>query len=163
MPSRRKRGASALWARLAVLSLLVPAAAGWLPAQAAAAARGPSQHAASSRDPFKTLIAPPGTQGRAQLPNRPPGQAGLVIHELQVQGVAIGGPTGPVALVLGTDKETYFLRPGDRIFDGIVVRIVPGGIVFQRTQAINKGETVGAEELRSIVDESSGMAARGTN
>lgn len=143
----RIKTARASWARLAGLALAGLLAAGALGAQAPAAQQKPTPH--SRRDPFKTLIIPPGS-GKGQPLNLPAGKAGLLIDRLQVQGIAIGGPTGPVALVAEGD-ETYFLRPGDRIYDGVVERLEPSGIEFQRTRALAKGQTVGAEVTRGIV------------
>jgi hypothetical protein len=103
------------------------------------AARGqaPAQPRSSApyleRDPFKALIQPePQGKGKAAAPPRAPGLAGIGVDELTVQGVATGGPTGPVALISSPDNRTYFLRPGDRVMDGQVIRIDPNGIWFQR-------------------------------
>lgn len=145
----RIKTARASWARIAGLALAALLAAGALGAQAPAAPHKLTPR--SRRDPFKTLIAPPGS-GKGQPLDLPAGKAGLLIDRLQVQGIAVGGPTGPVALVEQGD-ETYFLRPGDRIYDGLVERLEPSGIEFQRTRALAKGQTVGAEVTRGIASE----------
>lgn len=102
------------------------------------------------RDPFHSLIPPAGSgKGRAAT-DRPPGRAGLEIAKLSIQGVALGGPTGNVALVASASGETYFLRPGEDIFDGMVLRLTPNGIWFRRTKAVATGQAVGAQTFRGI-------------
>jgi hypothetical protein len=54
------------------------------------------------------------------------------VDEIAVIGVALGGPTGNVALVSGHDEHTYFLRSGDHIHDGVVLKIEPNGVLFQK-------------------------------
>lgn len=144
--------------RVPISALLPPPRLGRFPLALAAAvlaclcllpAQTPAAHPRhSGRDPFKSLIPPPG-EGKAGPLNLPGGKAGLLIDKLVVQGVAVGGPTGPVALV-AEGAETFFLRPGDHIYDGVVVRIEPQGIVFQRTKAMDKTQQVGGEVTRAI-------------
>lgn len=155
---------------LPALALSAPAAAK-PPAQAAAApatvpalaqTAKPDEPAApeTGRDPFKTLILPPSVGvGKAAAPDRPPGKAGLGIDDLTVQGVAVGGPTGPVALVAGRGGQTYFLRPGDEIFDGEVTAIRPDGVVFRRTRAVYKGQSAGEEAFRAVAGGGEAAAA----
>lgn len=60
---------------------------------------------------------------------RPPGKAGLSIDEIVVQG-AVTGPHGAVAVVSSPDGHVYFLRTGDRLFDGTVEKIELNQVVF---------------------------------
>ncbi len=101
------------------------------------------------RDPFHSLI--PAAVGKGQRrSNRPPGRAGLEIDRMTIQAVAIGGPTGPVALVADSSGATYFLRPGEQIFDGVVLRLTPNGMWFRRTRSVAIGQSVGAKVFRGI-------------
>ncbi|MGH9525161.1 MAG: hypothetical protein ACRD2F_00685 [Terriglobales bacterium] len=102
------------------------------------------------RDPFHSLI-PKASSGKPGAPtNRPPGRAGLEIGQLTVQGLALGGPTGSVALVAGRSGGTYFLRPGEHIFDGVVLRLTPNGIWFRRTKVVSNGQVAGQQTFRAI-------------
>ena len=90
-------------------------------------------HAAAAphweRDPFASLEPKRGS-GKPAI--RLPGKAGLTVAILQVQGVAVHGPDGNVALVADPEGRTYFLHPGDQIHDATVVSIDAGGIWFNR-------------------------------
>lgn len=133
----RGRVALALPLAIALLLALLVTAPAW-------AANG------GQRDPFHSLIPKAGSGKGAPDLDRPAGRAGLEIAELTVQGVAIGGPTGNVALVEGRSGTTYFLRPGEQIFDGVVLRLTPNGIWFRRTKTVAKGQLAGQEAFRAI-------------
>jgi len=84
------------------------------------------------RDPFKSLLK---TQNSKELPTseRPEGVPGLLIDELQIQGIFMLD-SGPVAQVISSASETsYLLRPLDQLWDGDVVRINLDEIVFKQT------------------------------
>jgi hypothetical protein len=85
------------------------------------------------RDPFKSLLK---TQSDRKVPRpeeRPEGVPGLLIDELQIQGIFILD-SGPVAQVISSASETSFLiRPGDQLWDGDVLRINLDEIVFKQT------------------------------
>lgn len=83
------------------------------------------------RDPFQPIV-PPRAAGPQKLP---PGRAGLEVDHLRVVAVALGGPRGPVGMVAGAAGHTYFLKPGDRIFDARVLRLNTDGIWFERIRA----------------------------
>lgn len=82
------------------------------------------------RDPFRPIV-PPKPAGPPVLPN---GRGGLEVDHLRVVAVAMGGPKGPVAMVANAAGHTYFLRPGDQIFDAEVIRMENDGIWFERTK-----------------------------
>lgn len=83
--------------------------------------------AASRRDPFAPLISDHSKPGTKII--RPPGKAGLTIDEIRIQGT-VRGPRGAVAVVSDPKGHVYFLRPGDRLFDGTVERIGMHGVAF---------------------------------
>ncbi len=79
----------------------------------------------AGRDPFAPIQPPKSTL--------PSGRAGLLLSDLHIIGVAVGGPLGPVALVSDSAagigaSQIYFLRPGDRIYDALILRISPQGV-----------------------------------
>lgn len=80
------------------------------------------------RDPFVSLI------GRGtELPgtNRPAGLAGMLINEVTLKGI-MKQSGGFVAMVQGTDKKTYIVRPGMRLLDGTVKSISQDTVVFSQ-------------------------------
>ena len=85
------------------------------------------------RDPFKSLLK---TQIDRKVPRpeeRPEGVAGLLIDELQIQGIFVLD-SGPVAQVISSASETsYLVRQGDQLWDGDVIRISLDEIVFKQT------------------------------
>lgn len=82
-----------------------------------------------SRDPFAPLISDTPSKGKRAEPIRPPGEAGLVIGEIHVQGT-VQGPHGAAAVVSDPAGRVYFLRAGDKVFNGTVERIDLNGVEF---------------------------------
>ncbi len=87
------------------------------------------QHLRLSRDPFRPLVSHPHAgPGAAPVVRRPPGKAGLRWQSLQIQGIALGGRNAAVALAATGQGMSYLLRPGDRLFNALIVRISLRGI-----------------------------------
>ncbi|MCZ6491834.1 MAG: hypothetical protein O7A06_15065, partial [Acidobacteria bacterium] len=79
------------------------------------------------RDPFRTLVV---QRADDDLPDRlPPGKAGLVIGQLQVQGIASSIDGTWIALVENNTGIAYFLREGDQLYNGTVSAINPDRVV----------------------------------
>jgi hypothetical protein len=66
----------------------------------------------------------------APSPEPPPeGLAGLSDEQITMRGVVtVNGRH--VSLVQGPDRKHYVIRPGDRLRNGIVQSVVPGGLVM---------------------------------
>lgn len=79
------------------------------------------------RDPFKSLLT--GTEKVDRGP-RPEGIPGLMIDEIDLLGIW-RTPKGFVAQVRASNKS-YLLREGDQLFDGDVVSVHKGEIVFKQ-------------------------------
>ena len=84
------------------------------------------------RDPFRPLVRRPrqGPGGAAVV--RPTGKAGVRWQTLQIQGIALGGQEAAVALATAPGGISYLLRPGDRLFNALVVRITLRGIWLEK-------------------------------
>lgn len=82
------------------------------------------------RDPFKSLLAgPERTEIRGP---RPEGIPGLLIDEIDLKGIWRTGK-GYVAQVVATNqKKTFLLKEGDQLYDGDVVSISRGEVVFKQ-------------------------------
>jgi hypothetical protein len=86
---------------------------------------------AARRDPFSALIGNKDRPGGVPE-HLPAGKAGLVVATLRVDGI-INGPNGMIAIVSNTQDRVYFLRDGDRLYDGEVKKISMEGISFHQT------------------------------
>jgi Tfp pilus assembly protein PilP len=84
---------------------------------------------ASRRDPFDPLVNKP-SQVNATPQNLPPGKAGLVVGTLRVDGI-VGGAHGMIAIVSNPQQRVYFLREGDKLYDGSVQHITIEAVSFQ--------------------------------
>jgi len=93
------------------------------PGSAPAAAESELKQA--RRDPFESLI------GRQTKTNAilPPGKLGLQVSTLRLDGI-VRAPNGMIAVVSNPQARTYFLREGDRLYDGSVEKISMDGVSF---------------------------------
>ncbi len=71
------------------------------------------------RDPFVSLV---GQGTGASTGVRPAGLAGLAVAEVTLRGT-LAGRDGFVAMVRGVDQQTYIVRAGDTLLDGVVQSI----------------------------------------
>jgi hypothetical protein len=116
-------------------------------AQAAAKATAPST--AARRDPFDALLGRPSAQGAPSPDRLPPGKAGLMVGTLRLDGL-VRGPNGMIAVVSNPQQRVYFLRPGDHIFDGQVLRITMELVSFQQTGRDAFGNSLDHEVTRRL-------------
>jgi len=79
------------------------------------------------RDPFVSL-SDRGSDLRAGGP-RPSGLAGLGAGEVTLRGT-LRSRDGFVAMLQGVDQKTYVVRPGDKLFDGMVSSISQNDVVI---------------------------------
>src|SRR5882762_10046107 len=123
------------------------AAAAPAPAKAPAAAKSPAKEAEKKpakppvekpaevkvsgvrRDPFDPLMNKP-SQGTETPQALPPGKAGLVVGTLRIDGI-VGGVHGMIAIVSNPQQRVYFLREGDKLYDGSVQHITIEAVSFQ--------------------------------
>ena len=61
--------------------------------------------------------------------NLPPGKAGLVVGSLKIDGI-VHGAGGMIAIVSNPQQRVYFLREGDKLYDGSVEHITLEAISF---------------------------------
>lgn len=89
------------------------------------------------RDPFVPLVNEHKTGG----PPLPPGKAGLVVATVHVDGT-VSAPNGMLAVVSNPDQRVYFLREGDRLYDGDVEKIGLDGVTFKENSKDAFGKPV---------------------
>jgi len=94
------------------------------PGSARAAAESEVKQA--RRDPFESLL---GRQLNKAPANLPPGKLGLQVSTLRLDGI-VRAPNGMIAVVSNPQARTYFLREGDRLYDGSVEKISMDGVSF---------------------------------
>ena len=92
---------------------------------------------AGKRDPFSPLVNDKKPSG----PPLPPGKAGLVIATVHVDGT-VKAASGMLAVVTNPDQRTYFLREGDRLYDGDVEKIGLDGVTFKENSKDAFGKPV---------------------
>jgi hypothetical protein len=80
------------------------------------------------RDPFESLVGRQQAQD-ALAKNLPPGKAGLQVGTLRLDGI-VRSPNGMIAVVANPQQRTYFLREGDKLYDGTVEKISMEGVTF---------------------------------
>jgi hypothetical protein len=95
----------------------------------------------AKRDPFISVIRSGGLSG----PGCAVGKKCLVADQVTLRGV-VKSADGFIAVVENQQRRVYFLREGDPIFNGQVVKIMSDSILF-REKTIDK---VGKEHTREI-------------
>ncbi|MBN2382008.1 hypothetical protein JXQ70_03910 [bacterium] len=80
------------------------------------------------RDPFQSLLF------GMNLENviRPAGIEGMNIAEIILVGILNWGEKGRIALFLGSDDKTYQRKVGDSVFDGKIIAIDKGTVLFEQ-------------------------------
>jgi hypothetical protein len=107
-------------AKPAVKAVERPATPGSAPAAAE------SEVKQARRDPFESLL---GRQLNKAPANLPPGKLGLQVSTLRLDGI-VRAPNGMIAVVSNPQARTYFLREGDRLYDGSVEKISMDAVSF---------------------------------
>lgn len=85
------------------------------------------------RDPFKHLVAGPRSRaaGGTDTPViTVPGKGGLVVATTRLDGL-VKAPSGMIAVVSSPQNRVYFLREGDRLYDGRVEKITMDGMTLR--------------------------------
>ena len=93
---------------------------------------------AAKRDPFVPLV---NDKKNGSGPPLPPGKAGLVIATVRVDGT-VKAASGMLAVVTNPDQRTYFIREGDRLYDGDVEKIGLDGVTFKENSKDAFGKPV---------------------
>jgi hypothetical protein len=88
------------------------------------------------RDPFAPLI-----NDKKDAVHLPPGKAGLVIATVRVDGAVRSGNT-MIAMVSNPEQSVYFIREGDRLYDGDVEKIGLDGVTFKENSKDAFGKPV---------------------
>ena len=85
--------------------------------------------AVAHRDPFEGLLYK-ARAGTGTPENLPPGKPGLVVGTLRIDGI-VNASGGMIAIVSNPQQRVYFLREGDKLYDGSVEHITLEAISFR--------------------------------
>ena len=80
------------------------------------------------RDPFVSLLKPVSESGPGK---RRPGMEGFLIQEVALKGI-VKDAKGFTAMLLGTDGKSYFVKVGQRLFDGVITAIDASTVTFRQ-------------------------------
>jgi hypothetical protein len=101
------------------------------------------------RDPFNPLVSSAKDSGSAGPDHLPPGKAGLMVGTMRLDGL-VRGPNGMIAVVSNPQERVYFLREGDRIFDGQVTKITLEAVSFLQSGRDSFGNGLEHEVTRRL-------------
>jgi type IV pilus assembly protein PilP len=92
--------------------------------------RGFTYDPAGRRDPFRSLVDAMNSIGKGP---RPRGIAGMLISEVDLVGIVQKGKSH-IAFFNGSDNKGYFMKVGDTLYDGKIIRIDrnTGTVVFRQ-------------------------------
>jgi hypothetical protein len=105
-------------------------------APAAPGEDGTKTEMVGKRDPFAPLI-----NDKKDAVHLPPGKAGLVIATVRVDGAVRSGST-MIAVVSNPEQSVYFIREGDKLYDGDVEKIGLDGVTFKENSKDAFGKPV---------------------
>ena len=91
----------------------------------------------AKRDPFQPLVS----DTKPLHGPLPPGKAGLIIATVHVDGT-VRSPSGMLAVVSNEERRVYFIREGDKLYDGDVEKIGLDGVTFKENSKDAFGKPV---------------------
>jgi hypothetical protein len=101
-------------------------------------------------DPFAIPIKPIPTAASPQ--DLPPGQAGLMASQAELQGI-VKMQGGNRAVVHGPHDRTYFLKVNDKIYNARVTKITDDAIYFEETTVDPMGKVSKREIAKTMPSE----------
>jgi Tfp pilus assembly protein PilP len=108
---------------------------------------GYNYNAQGRRDPFVSLLRPVSADQGAKT--RRPGLEGLLIQEVALKGI-VKDQKGYIAMLLGTDGKSYFVRTGQRLFDGVITGIDAATVTF-RQEVTDPLSTVKSRDVKKTL------------
>ncbi|MBI1955596.1 MAG: hypothetical protein HYS38_04315 [Acidobacteria bacterium] len=108
----------------------------------------PASRGAGRRDPFRAIVVKKATEETPVCTS--PGIRGLLIGQLQVQGVVRGINNEWIAMVDNNTNRAYFLRAKDEVCNGVVTRITEDSVVFEERVTITSGRTQTREVIKRL-------------
>jgi hypothetical protein len=110
--------------------------------------------AINRRDPFDSLLtASKPSTGPPE--NLPPGKAGLMVSTLQIDGI-VRGKGGMIVIVSNPQKRVYFLREGDKLYDGSVEHVTLDEVAFHEVAKDAFGKPIERQVTKRLYPTSPG-------
>jgi len=106
--------------------------------EAMLAGRGFTYDSAGRRDPFRSLVD---ALNAIQKGPRPRGIAGMLISEVDLVGIVQKGRDA-LAFFNGSDNKGYFLKVGDTLYDGKIIKIDRGTGMVMFRQDVNDPRSI---------------------
>ena len=101
------------------------------------------------RDPFRAIVVETAADDDVPV-TYPPGKPGLVIGQLQVQGIAHSIDGTWIAVVDNNTGRAYFLRENDKLYNGVVSKINPDSVVFIEETTDSSGQQTSREVVKEL-------------
>ena len=95
------------------------------------------------RDPFASLLVQIGAVTAPGM--RPPGLAGFLVSEVDLKGIATANGRWH-AMVIGANQRAYFVEVGTQLYDGHVVDIRAGEVLFEQVVS----DALGVRRIREV-------------
>jgi len=128
-----------------------PGAAASVPGGKPAPAPAAGEKGGKERDPFRNVM--PVKKVPQGLPSRlPAGKRGLVIEQLELQGIARAVDGSWIAVVDNKSKRSYFLHEKDQLYNGVVSKILPDRIIFLESST-EPGQVATHEVVKQLSSE----------
>jgi type IV pilus assembly protein PilP len=103
------------------------------------------------RDPFVSLLKPVSPESGPG--KRRPGMEGFLIQEVALKGI-VKDKSGFIAMIVGPDStKSYFVKVGQRLFDGVITAIDPTSVTF-RQEVTDPLSTVRARDVKKTLNPS---------
>ncbi len=87
---------------------------------------------ANRRDPFVSLVKPVEAGGQQNV--KKPGMEGFLIQEVALRGI-VRTAQGLIAMFQGPDAKSYFVKSGQRLYDGAIIAMDPSTVTFRQEVA----------------------------
>jgi Tfp pilus assembly protein PilP len=87
---------------------------------------------ANRRDPFVSLVKPVEAGGQQNV--KKPGMEGFLIQEVALRGI-VRTAQGLIAMFQGPDAKSYFVKSGQRLYDGSIIAMDPSTVTFRQEVA----------------------------
>jgi hypothetical protein len=116
---------------------------------------GASFNPSNRRDPFlnpfqgKKNAKPVEEDEEVSRGAPPPGIGGTYIAQATLQGISVNG-TGKMAVLSGADSRAYFLKEGDRLFDGYLKAIRDDSITLVRETRMKSGKLLIQDVIKRL-------------
>ena len=108
----------------------------------------PAARSAGRRDPFRAIVVKKAVDETPVCTS--PGIRGLLIGQIQLQGIVRSINDTWIAMVDNNTNRAYFLRAKDEVCNGVVTRITEDSVVFEERVTVASGRTQTREVVKRI-------------